>query len=168
MADLFTHVLIGYALGVALSWRYEWISYPFVTAVMIGSTLPDLNRIVLVVPEETMAALLGLPFTWSPLHRVGGTLVVVCIGALVVPSAYRRVVFALLSVGAGSHYVVDLLLYKPSGVTSPLFWPFVTHGLAVEGFYLSTDRWPVVVAAVLAGLVWVVDRRLMRTDRPDA
>ncbi len=167
MADLFTHILIGYTLAIVLSWRYEWISYPFVTAVMIGSTLPDLNRIDLVVPEETVTALLGLPFTWSPLHRVGGTLLIVCIGALLVPNAYRRVVFALLSVGTASHYALDLLLYKPSGITSPLLWPFVTHGLAVDGFYLSTDRWPIVAATVLAGLVWVVDRRRMRTDHFD-
>ncbi|GAA0512352.1 LexA-binding, inner membrane-associated putative hydrolase [Halorubrum aquaticum] len=167
MADLFTHILVGYVLAIVLSWRYEWISYPFVTAVMIGSTLPDLNRIDLVVPEETISVLLGLPFTWSPLHRVGGTLLIVCIGALLVPNAYRRVVFVLLSVGASSHYVLDLLLYKPSGITSPLLWPFVTHGLAVDGLYLSSDRWPVVAAAVLAGLVWVVDQRMMRTDHSD-
>ncbi|MFD1597536.1 metal-dependent hydrolase [Halobellus rarus] len=167
MADLFTHILVGYTLAIVLSWRYEWISYPFVTAVMIGSTLPDLNRIDLLLPEETMTALLGLPFTWSPLHRVGGTLLIVCIGALVVPNAYRCVVFALLSVGAGSHYVLDFLLYKPSGITSPLLWPFVTHGFAVNGFYLSSDRWPIVAATVLAGLVWVVDRRWMHTGHPD-
>lgn len=168
MADLFTHILVGYVLGVTLSWRYELISYPFVTAVMIGATLPDLSRIGLVVPEETMTAFLGLPFTWSPLHSVGGTLLVVCIGALLVPNAYRRVVFGCVAVGAGSHYVLDFLLYKPSGVTSPLLWPFVAHGFAVDGFYLSSDRWPFVAATVLAGLVWIVDRRRMRTDHADA
>ena len=164
MADLFTHILVGYSLGIVLSWRYEQLSYPFITAVMIGSTLPDLNRIDLVLPEDTMAALFGIPFTWIPLHRVGGTLLIVSIGALLVPTAYRRVVFTCLAAGASSHYALDFLLYKPSGVTSPLLWPFITHGLAVDGFYFSSDRWPVVAAAALAGLIWIMDRRWMRTN----
>ena len=167
MADLFTHILFGYVLGIVLSWRYEWISYPFITAVMIGSTLPDLNRIDLVLPSDMISILLGVPFTWSPLHRVGGTFLVVCIGALLVPNASRRVVFALLCTGAASHYALDLLLYKPSGMTSPLLWPFITHGIAVDGFYLSSDRWPVIAAMALAGLVWLIDRRWMSTNSSD-
>ncbi|QKG92028.1 metal-dependent hydrolase [Halorubrum salinarum] len=167
MADLFTHILFGYSLGIVLSWRYEWISYPLLTVVMIGSTLPDLNRIDLVIPEETITALLGIPFTWSPLHRVGGTLLIVCLGALLVANTYRRVVFTLLAIGASSHYALDFLLYKPSGISGPLLWPFVTHGIAIDGFYLSSDRLPVVVAAALAGLLWIMDRRWVRPDHPN-
>ena len=167
MADLFTHILVGYSLGIVLSWRYEQLSYPFITAVMIGSTLPDLNRIDLMIPEEIVTALLGIPFTWSLLHRVGGTFLIVSIGALLVTNVYRRVVFALLTIGASSHYALDFLLYKPSGISGPLLWPFVTHGIAVDGLYLSSDRWPVIVAVTLAVLIWIVDRRWMRADHPD-
>ncbi|SNR70028.1 LexA-binding, inner membrane-associated putative hydrolase [Halorubrum ezzemoulense] len=166
MADLFTHILIGYSLGIVLSWRYEQLSYPFITAVMIGAALPDLKRIDLVLPEETVTALFGIPFTWTPLHRVGGTLLIVSIGALLVPTVYRRVVFACLAVGASSHYALDFLLYKPSGVTSPLLWPFITDGIAIDGLYLSSNRWLVVAAAALAGLIWIIDRRWMRTNHP--
>ena len=91
----------------------------------------------------------------------------VCIGALLAPSEYRRAVFALLFVGAASHYVLDFFLYKPSGVTAPLLWPFVTHGFAVDGFYLSSDRWPAVVATVVAVVVWYVDRRRVGRSSPN-
>ena len=64
----------------------------------------------------------------------------------------------MLFVGAASHYLLDFFLNKFSGVTAPLLWPFVTHGFAVAGFYLSSDRWPAVVATVVAGVVCVVDR----------
>ena len=158
MADLFTHVLAGFVIGVVLSWRYDWLTYPFVVVVMLGAALPDLNRLELIISSSTVHALLGVPFSWEPLHRAGGTLLLVCIGALLAPSEYRRAVFALLFVGAASHYVLDFFLYKPSGVTAPLLWPFVTHGFAVEGFYLSSDRWPAVVATVVAVVVWYVDR----------
>lgn len=163
MAELFTHIVAGYIIGVVLSWRYEWITYPFVTFVMVGAALPDLNRIGLVVPADTVATILGVPFSWSPLHRAGGTLVIICIGALLVPKEYRRAVFALLFIGAASHYALDFFLYKPSGVTSTLLWPFITHGFEVEGFYLSSDRWPAVVATAAAAVVWAVDQRHMRT-----
>ena len=164
MADLYTHVLAGFVIGVVLSWRYDWLSYPFVVVVMLGAALPDLNRLELLVSSSTVQAALGVPFSWAPLHRAGGTLLLVCIGALLAPPRYRRAVFALLFVGAASHYVLDFFLYKPSGVTSPLLWPFVTQGFAVEGFYLSSDRWPAVVATVVAVGVWVVDRLRVRPD----
>ena len=157
MADLFTHVLAGFVIGVVLSWRFDWLTYPFVVVVMLGAALPDLNRLELLISSSTVHALLGFPFSWEPLHRAGGTLLLVCIGALLAPREYRRAVFALLFAGAASHYLLDFFLYKPSGVTAPLLWPFVTHGFAVDGFYLSSDRWPAVVAMV-ALAVWYVDR----------
>ena len=159
MADIFTHVLAGYVIGVLLSWRYEWVTYPFITVVMIGATLPDLSRVGLVVPADAVSVLLGVPWSWTPLHRIGGTAVVVLLGALLVPKRHRRAVGVLLAVGAFSHYALDLFLYKPSGLTGPFLWPFTNHRFAVGGFYLSSDRWPAVVMTAIAGVVWVLDRR---------
>ena len=167
MGDLYTHVLAGFVIGVVLSWRYDWLTYPFVVVVMLGAALPDLNRLELLISSSTVHPLLGVPFSWEPLHRAGGTLLLVCIGALLAPRECRRAVFALLFVGAASHYVLDFFLYKPSGVAAPLLWPFVTHGFAVAGFYLSSDRWPAVVATVVAGVVWYVDRRWVGRPSPN-
>jgi len=47
-------------------------------------------------------------------------------------------------------------------VTSPLLCPFITHGFEVNGFYLSSDWWPAIVAIGASPIVWVIDRQLMR------
>lgn len=168
MADLLTHVLAGYALATLLSWRYDWISPALVTVAMVGAALPDLNRIDLLFPAATVEATLGVPFSWTPLHRVGGTALVVLIGGLLVRPERRRAALLLLALGAGSHYLLDFLLYKPVGVTSPLLWPFSTRQFAIEGAYLSSDRWPAVVATVAAIGVWTATRYRRDTDRSTA
>lgn len=160
MPDLLTHALVGFVVGTVLSWRHDRVTAPFVTLVMVGALSPDLNRIELVVPDPTVETLVGIPWTWAPLHQVGGTLLVVVAAAILVHQRHRRLAVALLAVGATSHYALDFLLYKPSGLTSPLLWPFTVHRFAIEGFYVSSDRWPAVVAGVAAICVWLIDRRV--------
>lgn len=159
MAELFTHVVAAFILATMLSWRLDWISTPLVTVAMVGAALPDLNRIGLLLDDAAIEALLGIPFSWSPLHRVGGTVIVIAIGVLLVPRRLRRAALAMLVLGAASHYILDLFLYKPSGLSSPLFWPITGQRFAVNGFYLSSDRWPAGVATVVAAIVWTIDRR---------
>lgn len=166
MADILTHVLVAYVIATLLSWRYEWITYPFITLVMLGAMLPDLSRLELLFPAATIEATLGLPWSWTPLHRVGGTALVVYLGALLAPKRHQRAVFVLVAVGAASHYALDLLLYRPSGLTTPFFWPFTTHHFAFDGFYLSTDRWPAAAASIIAAVVWYADHR--RDGSPSA
>jgi membrane-bound metal-dependent hydrolase YbcI (DUF457 family) len=161
MPELLTHALAAYVVATVVSWRYERITPAFVALAMAGALSPDLNRADLVVPDATVETLLGIPWSWVPLHRLGGTLVVVAVVALLVMPKHRRLAFALLALGAGSHYLLDFFLYKPSGLTSPLLWPLTDHRFAVNGFYLSTDRWPAAVAAVVAAGVRLVDRRVI-------
>ena len=166
MPDLFTHMLVGYTLAVVLSWRYEWIEYPYVTLAMGAAILPDLNRIDLVLPATTIEATLGIPWLWVPLHRVSGTFLVICLGTLLAATNLRRRVFALLVIGATSHYTLDLMLYKPSGLSGPFFWPISDYRVAIDGIYLSSDRWPALLMGTIAVIVWYVDRR--RSRAPDA
>ncbi|QLD88830.1 metal-dependent hydrolase [Natronomonas salina] len=165
MPDLLTHALVGFVVGTALSWRDDRVTGPFVTLVMVGALSPDLNRIELLVPDPTVETLVGIPWTWVPLHRLGGTVLVVTVAALLVDRRHRRLAVGLLAAGATSHYALDFLLYKPSGLTSPLLWPFTVHRFAVEGIYVSSDRWPAVVAGVAAICVWLIDRRLTLKSR---
>ena len=99
-----------------------------------------------------------MAFSWSPFHRVSGTVVVILIGVLLVPARLRRGVFLLLSLGAGSYYLLDFFLYKPSGLFRALLWPITGQRFASDEFYLSSDRRTAVVAVVIAVVVWVVDR----------
>ena len=32
---------------------------------MVGAAIPDLNRLDLIIPEEIIPAVLGLPWTWG-------------------------------------------------------------------------------------------------------
>ena len=159
VAELLTHVLVAYVIATASSLRYPWITPPYVTMAMIGAMFPDLNRIGLFLPEWTVEAILGVPFSWGATHTGGGSLVIVTIGALLVPARIRWRVFAMLLLGMVSHHALDLLLWFPSGYAYPALWPLTSHALPAGNLYLSTDRWPAVLAAAVAALVWYVVRR---------
>lgn len=160
MADLFTHVLAGFVLAVVLSWKFEWITPPLVAVAMVGAAIPDLNRLSLVLPESTIEAVIGVPWSWTVFHRAGGALLVIVILATLVRRAHVKPVFAMLLLGATSHFVLDYLLWQPSGTTSLMLWPFADWHLDFGGFYRSSDRWPAVVAIAVASFVWALDRRV--------
>ncbi|WP_138005238.1 metal-dependent hydrolase [Halalkalirubrum salinum] len=159
MVDLLTHALVGYSLGTLLSLRYEWVTPQYVTVCMMGAMIPDMTKIQLVVPSEVVAAGLSVPFEWSGIHTLGGAAISIAIGVILTDAAYRRRVVALLAIGAGSHLVLDALLFKPSGYMAPLWWPLTAQRFAIDGLYLSSDRWPAAVAAVIAAGCWAIVRR---------
>lgn len=155
MADLLTHVLTAYVLATLLSFRDDRITPATTTAAMVGGLVPDLNRFGLLVSSETVETTLGVPFGWDALLTVGGVATVVALGTLLVPRRLRPMTAAMLSLGALSHFVLDYLLRFPSGHTHPYLWPLTAAGLPGPGLYLSSARWPAVVAAVVATVVHV-------------
>ena len=163
MPDLLTHALIGYTIATTLGFRYRWLTPPWVTVCMMGTFIPDLTKIRLLIPNYRVEQYLGTPFDWFGLHTAGGSVVSVLIGAILVPREYRRRVFALLTLGAGSHLLFDAFLIKTSGHMSPMLWPITDFGFAMPGFYLSSDRWPALVTGILAALVWLATQRSHRT-----
>jgi len=160
MPDLLTHTLLAYTLGMVFSWRYDWLTPQYVTVAMAGAFIPDLAKIGLVIPRNQIAALLGVPFNWFGIHTLGGVLLAALIGVVFVTPTSRRRVFALLSLGAGSHLLIDAFLVKVSGHSYPLLWPLTTYAPPTPGLYLSTDVLPAVVMGLIAGGVWFVDRSL--------
>lgn len=154
MPDLLTHVLVGYVLATLLSLRSDWVTPPLVTITMLGAMVPDLAKIHLVVPGSQVEALVGLPFDWFAIHKLGGALVAITIGALLTSSDHRRRVFLLLAFGAGSHLFLDALLLTPSGYSYAIFWPLSTYNPPTPNLYLSSDRWPALVSGVAAIIVW--------------
>jgi len=153
MPDILTHVLVGYVLGTTLSFRYEWLTPQLVTAAMVGALVPDVSKIGLLVPSETVAALVGVPFEWRALHMFGGALVAVTVGALLTSPEYRRRIFALLALGTASHLCLDALLLKASGHSFAILWPLTAYQPPTPGLYLSSDRWPALVAGTAAAVV---------------
>jgi len=160
MPDLLAHALIAYVVCTALSWRYEWLTPAYVTAGMAGAFIPDMMKVVLLVPDAAVEAALGLPFSWSGIHTAGGAAVAVLIGAAVVVPRERRRVGLLLAVGAASHLLADAVLLTPSGRSYDVVWPLLRYNPPTPGLYLSTRPEPTIVAGAVAVVVWLATRRM--------
>lgn len=165
MGDLMTHVLIAYIIAKLLSIRYPWITTPYVTAAMVGGVLPDLNRIELILPAETIEGALGVPFSWSGLHRGGPVAAMVLICGYLVPSCHRTRVILMVAMGAGVHLVMDLFL-EPTGPSFAVLWPLTTWEPVLPGIYSSRDVRITPAFMVLAALTWLgVEYVKQATDR---
>ena len=161
MAELLTHVLAAFIFATVASWRFTSITPPLVIACMIGAVIPDLNRVDLILPAETITALTGLPWEWGVFHRAGGALLVAVIFALLVRGDLRIPVFAMLTVGIASHFFIDYFLWQPTGATNLMLWPFLHVTVDYQGFYRSTERWTAVLAIIGTAIILVIDRYLI-------
>lgn len=158
MPDLLAHALIAYTLATLLSYRYDWLSPSYVSVAMAGAFIPDIMKVYLIFPSGLVESLLSVPFGWSALHTLGGSVVSLAIGVVVVTHSERKRVAGLLGLGAASHLLADALLLNPSGHSYPLLWPLSYIHPPTPGLYLSTDIEPMLVAAVAAGVVFAVSR----------
>jgi hypothetical protein len=163
MPDLLTHVLLAYGVAILLARRYSWLHPAYVTIAMVGALVPDLDHISILIPSSTAEAVLGVPFDWGGLQTGGVVLLLVLIGTVLVESAERRRVFALLALGAVSHLFTDALIRVPEGRSQSLFFPVTMYQPPTPGLYLSTDLWPLIASAAFAALAWYGVRR--RGDR---
>lgn len=160
MPDLLSHALAAYSIGMILSWRIEWLDSSYVTTIMVGALLPDLVKIKLLIPSAEMSALLGVPFSWLPLHTVTGVVLsALLLGSVVGRKTERWRVLSTACIGAVSHLVLDGLLRTPTGRGAPVFWPLSEYQPPTPGLYLSTEPWPTALFVVVALSVLYVDRR---------
>lgn len=162
MAELLTHVFLAYAAFTALGWIVDWIDRKWVAVGMVGSLLPDLSRIELLIPHELVTDLTGVAFEWGGLHTIGGAVLLSAIGALLFETTrQQRRAFLLLLAGAVSHLVVDLPQQYADGamLTNLYLFPAASWRPPTPGWYVSADRWVVVVAALAAAVVYALDRR---------
>ena len=157
MADLLSHVLIAYACGTVASWRLERLTKRWVAVAMIGSLLPDLNRVGLVVTDATLEAILGVPFRVDGLHTLGGALLLAGVGAMVLTTRHR-LAFAALLAGALSHLLVDGLKTYADGAAGPWLAPVAWYRHPTPSLYVSSDPAVLAAAAAVAVLVALCDR----------
>lgn len=154
MPDLLAHAFLAYITCKSLSWRYDWLSTPYVTAGMAGALIPDLVKISLLFPSAAVESTLGIPFSWGPLSKVGGVAICVLIGGVLFDEATRRKGLLVLSLGAVSHLITDALLIKADGRSFPILWPLTRWQPPTPGLYVSTQPEPTIVTGVLAAIVW--------------
>jgi len=160
MAEWLSHVLLAYALFTVVGWYVEWLDRKWVAVGVVGSILPDLSRLQLVASNEFMTAILGVPFNWSGLHTLGGAVVLSAIGAVLFATRQQQYrAFLLLFAGALWHLIVDLPQMYADGlmVTNQYLFPLPPWRFSTPGWYVSADRWVVVVSFAIALGVFVVD-----------
>ena len=167
MAEWVSHVCLAYALFTAAGWAVDWLDGRWVVVGIVGSILPDLDRLELVVSGDLITAATGVPFEWYGINTVGGAVVLSAIGALLFEHHRdRRRGFLLLLSGAFSHLLVDLPQRYADGLmlTNKYLFPLPPWRPPTPGWYVSADRWVAVVALLVALIVFGVDR--YRTPAP--
>ena len=165
MAEWLTHVSVAYALFTVGSWLIAWLDDRWIAVGVVGSILPDLNRIELVVPADFIEAHLGVPFDWSGIHTLGGLVLLCAVGAFLFERRREQWrAFGLLFAGGLSHILIDIPQRYVDGetLTNLYFFPLNAWRTATPGWYVSADRWVVVVAFVVAVVVFLVDRSRTR------
>lgn len=159
MPDLLSHVLLAYALCAVVGVAAPWVDARYLTVAMAGALLPDLAKARLLWPNTLVRDLLGVPFSWAAIHSVGAVAVWVLLGAALVRRGVRARVAGLLALGGVSHLCADLLLRTATGYSPyPMLWPLSRSPPPTAGLFLSSDPWPLVGSALLAGVVWYYRR----------
>jgi membrane-bound metal-dependent hydrolase YbcI (DUF457 family) len=158
MTDIFSHILIGYAVAAVISPRYDWFNDQWITVVLVGAMLPDLDKIGLVLSESVIQQTLGIPFSWEALHLPVGTLVVCGMLSVLAGDCYRRRVFGLLLLGAATHYLLDAFAVFTAGYSYPFLWPLWWQHFPAGGVYQSSDQLPVIIAGGVAAIVYLLRR----------
>jgi hypothetical protein len=159
MPDLLTHVLCVYVLLTPLSWRVEWIQRRHVALVMVGTVVPDVSKAHLLVDSSVVAEAVGRPWRWAGIHRLGPAGVLAGIGAMGFERGRRLSAFGWLLGGVLVHLVFDLAVVRASGLAPPYLYPFTWWQPPSADLLLSSDIWPWLLTAPVAGVVWLVDRR---------
>jgi membrane-bound metal-dependent hydrolase YbcI (DUF457 family) len=168
MADLLSHVLFAFAVFTVAGWVVAWLGPRWVAVGMVGAILPDLNEVGILVDERVISETLALPFTWAPLHTLGGVLLLAAAGAMLFEEgSQRRRAFALLIAGGISHLAIDGTKAWADGANGVSLYPFSWWRNPTPGLYVPADRRVVVLAIVVAGTVWLLDRFLLPVLRDE-
>ena len=159
MAELLSHVLIAFCLFTVVGWWVEWLDRKWVAVGMVGAIFPDLNRIGMVLDAGSVEAVLGIPFGWGGLHTIGGVLVLAGIGAILFPTRQAQLrAFGLLVAGGAPHLVTDAVKAWADGYNGAYLYPFSWWRNPTPGWYVSADRWVIVLVLVVTLVVVAVDR----------
>lgn len=157
MAELLTHVLLAYALFTIASWRVGWLDGKWVAIGMVGATLPDLDRLWMVVRGDRVSAVLGIPFDWAAIHTLGGVVLLSGVVAMLFGSRHRRLAFGMLVMGGCTHLALDGLKAGADGHAGASLVPLSWWRPPAPGWYVSADAWVAIVAVAVALCVLILD-----------
>lgn len=164
MADLLSHVLFAFVVFTVAGWAVDGLGRRWVAVGMVGAILPDLDLVGVLVDGSVVSESIGLPFDWGAIHTLGGVLLLAAAGAVLFEGrVQRRRAFVLLGAGGTVHLAVDGVKLWADGANGVSLYPFSWWRNPTPGLYAPGDRHVVVVAVVVAGAVWLLDRYLLPT-----
>lgn len=165
MAETLSHVLHAFVILTIASWSIGWLDREWIAVAMVGAIVPDLSRIDLLLSADAIEATLGIPFSWSPIHTLGGVVVLSAVGAMLFATRQAQVrAFGLLVAGGIIHLLVDSLKLWADGVTSAYWYPLTWYNPPAGMLYVTADRWVTVVSIALAVVVLGIDEWRRRND----
>jgi len=164
MADLLTHLLLAFALGTIASWRVDWLTHRWVVVGVGGAAIPDLVKVDIVLDADTVAAALGIPFSFEPLSTLGGVLIVAGLITLAFERDHWRRVYGLVVTGGVLSLVVDGLRIYADGRASAWLYPLSNWRPPTPSLYVSSDPLVLVVALSFATVVVAADRHLVADE----
>lgn len=154
MADLLATLLAVIATLTAAGWWIAWLDRRWILVAAGGAFVPDLSRVSVIVDDDTIATLLGIPFDYAALETLGGVLLVSGIVAIWFERRYWPRVYGLLVVGGGVHLLLDGLRVFADGRSSTWLFPFApAYRPPTPNLFVSSDP---VVPALAVGLTAVV------------
>lgn len=166
MADLLTHVLAVYVLLTVTSWWVDALTPRWIAIGMAGGAIPDLVKVGMVLDDEIVEGLLGLPFTWAPISSLGGVLLVAGAITIVFSREQWRRVYAFLVAGGLVSLVLDGLRVYADGQSGPWLYPFTWWYPPTPSLYVTSDPTVLVVGVAIAAVVFALDWKLQMGERP--
>jgi hypothetical protein len=157
MADLLTHILVPYVLLTVASWRFDWLTKRWIVIGMAGAAVPDLVKIRILLDNDVIESLLGMPFSYSSISSLGGVLLIAG-GITVFFERQRRRVFLFLLFGGFSSLIVDGLRVFASGQSGFWLYPFTWWRPPTPSLYVTSDIRVLVVAIIASAVVFALDR----------
>ncbi len=129
---------------------------------IIGSILPDLNRVTLIVSEGALEAIVGVSLEFDAISTLGGAIVLSGVGAMVVADRNQQV-FAALFAGTLSHLLIDGVKAYADGDAGMWLYPVTWARHPTPSLYVSSDPVVLISVGLIAGIVAGIDRYVIRS-----
>ena len=163
MADLLTQILVLYVVLTVTSWQIDWVTKRWVVIGMAGSAIPDLAKIGLIVENELIESVVGIPFSYAPISTFGGVLVIAA--AITVFFAHEQLkIYGSLVFGGVVALITDGLRVFADGHAGPWLYPFTWWRPPTPSLYVTSDVRILIIALLVSAIVFEIDHwdRLVR------
>ncbi len=155
MPDWLTHILVAWTLCTILGFRFKTFNPPNIAICMVGALIPDIVKI-------------SIPLTFfgyysyyliAALHTPAGSTIIASIISMFFKE--KKLIFGLLLLGAGTHFLMDLLL-NDIGAGIYLFYP-LSWSFWQIGLFSNTDYLITIISTVVALTVYFISIYINKT-----